>query len=130
MYMEHTSKINLSIGQLGEGLAAEYLVSLGYKILGRNIREKFGEIDVLARDGGGVIHFVEVKTISAGYADFSGMEPEDNLSRAKLQKMKKMADWYMGSHSELTGDYQLDLVAIKIEEKSGENLMRFYPNIT
>ena len=119
-----------SLGQLGEGLAAEYLVSLGYKILGRNIREKFGEIDILVRDKGGVIRFVEVKTISAGYADHSGMEPEDNLSRAKLQKMKKMADWYMGSHPEFAGDYQLDLVAIKIEEKSGKNLMRFYPNIT
>jgi hypothetical protein len=40
-----------------------------------------------------------------------------------------MADWYMGVHPELAGDYQLDLVAIKMEEKSGENLVRFYPNI-
>ncbi|TSC59764.1 MAG: putative endonuclease [Parcubacteria group bacterium LiPW_15] len=118
-----------SLGQRGEDLAAKYLVGLGHKILGRNIREKFGEIDVLASDGGGVIHFVEVKTISAGYADWSGMEPEDNLSRAKLQKMKKMADWYMGSHPELAGDCQLDLLAIKIEEKDGESSARFYPNI-
>ncbi len=118
-----------SLGRLGEDLAVEYLVGLGHKILGRNIREKFGEIDVLAVGRDGTIHFVEVKTISAGYADHSGMEPEDNLSRSKLQKMKKMADWYMGVHPELAGDYQLDLVAIKMEEKSGENLVRFYPNI-
>lgn len=127
--MEHTSKTDPSIGQLGENLATEYLIELGYEILGRNIREKFGEIDVLARDRSGVIHFVEVKTISAGYADYSGMEPEDNLSRSKLQKMKKMANWYMSSRAELAGDYQLDLVAIKMEEKNGGNLVRFYPNI-
>lgn len=118
-----------SLGRLGEDLAVEYFKGLGYKILDRNIREKFGEIDILAKDGSQTIHFAEVKTISAGYADWSGMEPEDNLSRSKLQKMKKMADWYMGSHPEFAGDYQLDLVAIKIEEETGKKLVRFYPNI-
>lgn len=102
-----------SIGRLGEDLATDYLLGLGHKILGRNIGEKFGEIDVLTKDKKGTLHFVEVKTISTGYADYSGMEPEDNLSRAKLIKVKRMADWYMGAHPKLTGDYQIDLIAIK-----------------
>lgn len=124
-----TNNEKKSVGEMGEDLAAEYLVGLGYKILNQNIQEKFGEIDILAQSKNGTIHFVEVKTISAGYADYSGMEPEDNLSRAKLLKMKKMADWYMGARPELAVDYQMDLVAIKFKNEGGESEIKFYENI-
>lgn len=120
-----------AVGGLGEELACEYLKSLKYEILGRNIREKFGEVDILARTPDGCLHFVEVKTISAGYAGASGMAPEDNLSQAKLRKMKKMAEWHANAHPELLGEngWQIDLVAVFAEdvEKGGE--INFYTNI-
>lgn len=122
-----------SIGQAGENAACDYLGSLKYSVLGRNIREKFGEIDILAKSGDGRLHFVEVKTISSGYADYSGMAPEDNLSAAKLKKMKKMAEWYANNHPELIdgGGWQIDLVAISIDAPGGEGRsdIKFYPNI-
>ena len=37
------------LGDLGEKLACEYLVKNGYKILGRNYRITFGEIDIIAK---------------------------------------------------------------------------------
>ena len=121
-----------SIGQTGEDLACDYLKSLKYAVLDRNIREKFGEIDILAKSKDGRLHFVEVKTISAGYADYSGMAPEDNLSAAKLIKMKKMAEWYANGHPEIVGDkgWQIDLVAICAGTAEKErNEIRLYPNI-
>ena len=114
-------------------MAADYLRGLGYEIIGRNIREKFGEIDILAKSRDGAIHFVEVKTISADAAEATGMDPEDYLRRGKIDRMKRMAGWYMGLHSELSGSYQLDLVAIKAEEGSAaagkSQAIKLYTNL-
>ena len=37
------------LGNFGEKLACEYLVKKGYKILGKNYRISFGEIDIIAK---------------------------------------------------------------------------------
>jgi putative endonuclease len=51
----------LGIGKAGEEAALEYLRQQGYRILERNYRCRFGEIDLIARDGG-TLAFIEVKT--------------------------------------------------------------------
>lgn len=51
------------LGQTGEDLALEYLQKKGYFLLGRNIRLKFGEIDLLMKDKNTLV-VVEVKTKS------------------------------------------------------------------
>ncbi len=47
-------------GLYGELRAVRYLESLGYKIIERNYRNIFGEIDIVARDGETIV-FVEVR---------------------------------------------------------------------
>ncbi|MDI3504332.1 MAG: putative endonuclease [Candidatus Cloacimonadota bacterium] len=59
--MQKKSKQDL--GQLGENLAAKFLVSNGYKLLCRNFRIKQGEIDLIVEKDQQLI-FVEVKTRS------------------------------------------------------------------
>ena len=54
-----------SLGKLGEDLACGELLRRGYEILARRYRTKFGEIDIVARDGE-VTVFVEVKTRVGG----------------------------------------------------------------
>ncbi len=49
-------------GRHGELLAAALLVCKGYRILGRRVKTKVGEIDLIAKSPRGVICFVEVKT--------------------------------------------------------------------
>ena len=57
----------LRTGRLAEARAAEHLLSLGYRMLERNARTKFGELDMVVFDAR--IHalvFVEVKAVRAG----------------------------------------------------------------
>ena len=75
---------NKSTGNLGEDLASEYLKKLGYKILVRNLRLSFGEIDILAQDKKTIV-VVEVKTVrGAGF----GLAQE--LVRYKKQEKLKL----------------------------------------
>ncbi len=48
------------LGQQAEDAAVAHLASLGFRILGRNVRGPAGEIDIVARDGETIV-FVEVK---------------------------------------------------------------------
>ncbi len=57
----------LRTGRLAEARAAEHLISLGYRMLERNARTKFGELDIVVFDSRrGALVFVEVKAVRAG----------------------------------------------------------------
>jgi putative endonuclease len=50
-----------TVGKAGEEVAIQYLRQKGYQVLERNYRCRFGEIDLIARDGS-TLAFIEVKT--------------------------------------------------------------------
>ncbi|MHB0998256.1 MAG: YraN family protein [Armatimonadota bacterium] len=50
-----------ALGARGEDRAVRYLESLGYSIIERNYHCKYGEIDIVARDGSDLV-LAEVKT--------------------------------------------------------------------
>ena len=54
-----------SLGRLGERLAAKHLERLGYRILERNHRTRYGEIDLVAYDKRRLV-FIEVKARRTG----------------------------------------------------------------
>ncbi len=77
---------NKMTGSEGEIIAAKYLQSIGYKILGRNIELGIGEIDILALDKK-VVVLVEVKTVKG-----TGYGPaKDLVRRAKQEKLRNLA---------------------------------------
>lgn len=77
---------NISTGNYGEDLAAEYLVSIGYKILERNLKLFCGEIDILAEDHGTII-IIEVKTVrGSGWGSAAEL-----VRRKKQQKLRLLA---------------------------------------
>jgi putative endonuclease len=49
-------------GRRGEVLAILVLLLKGYRILGRRVRTRLGEIDLVVRSPSGILCFVEVKT--------------------------------------------------------------------
>ena len=55
------TQARLSLGKQGEDLACRELRRRGYAVLARRYRTRWGEIDIVARDGDTLV-FVEVKT--------------------------------------------------------------------
>ena len=81
------------VGTRQESRAAEYLESLGYHILVRNFRCRFGEIDLIAWDGD-ILCFVEVKTRTNTQMGL----PREYVTAGKQARLRKTALFYLSSH--------------------------------
>ena len=79
------------LGLRGEDFAAKHLRALGYIIIARNHRSRYGELDLIARDGNTLV-FVEVKTRkSDAYGsplEAVTAEKQRQISRAALAWLK------------------------------------------
>ena len=70
-----------SVGSTGEDIACGYLAHKKYKILDRNYRTTFGEIDIVAKAPDKTLVFVEVKTMkynAAYHKNYSGNYPQES----------------------------------------------------
>jgi putative endonuclease len=75
------------LGRIGEDLAHAHLERLGYELVVRNHRTRWGEIDLVVYDGR-VLVFVEVKTRRASG---SGRGPWEALHERKQIQVRRMA---------------------------------------
>ena len=122
---------NIKIGKIGENLAYKYLINNSYLILSRNHRERFYEIDIIARDKTGILIFCEVKTINGYDGRNIGFMPEDNLSPQKRRKMAFAANMFISRHPRLVIEevgWRMDLVAVVLKNERFFDL-RHYKNI-
>jgi len=100
-------KINTKkIGDSGEDLAVNFLKKEGYEILERNFRSRFGEIDIVAREGRTVC-IVEVKWRKSSKFG-SAADAVDLKKQLKLMRMAK--HYYLERN--ITGPIRIDVVAI------------------
>lgn len=98
-------------GKFGERIAVELLRKKGYKILDRNFRSRFGEIDIVAEDQGTLV-FVEVKTRWSKKFGY----PEEAVTPWKLRAIAKTGDYYKATHPNTPDLIRIDVVALEIEE--------------
>jgi putative endonuclease len=97
-------------GQQGEDLAAEHFERLGYRVLARNHRTRYGELDLVVCDGSSLV-FVEVKTRREG----SG-SPWDALHDLKRSQVRRMAiAWLSSVKRRPHGDMRFDAVGIVLD---------------
>jgi putative endonuclease len=78
------------LGQSGENIACDELRRRGYAILERRYRTRFGEIDIIAREGETTV-FVEVKTRVGG--DFG--DGAEAVTPWKQRRIAQMAVDYL-----------------------------------
>ena len=107
------------VGSRGEQVAVKFLKKNGYKILQRNYRCKFGEIDIVCYDHG-TIAFVEVKT---RYSDTYG-PPELSVTETKKRHIIKVALHYVAEKKIEGIDVRFDVVSVF------HTPMKKYPAIT
>lgn len=107
-------KISNSIAVIGENLATEFLQKKGYKILERNFRKKYGEIDIVATHKEFLV-FIEVKTRTS--TEFgSGFEA---ISIWKIKSLIKTAYLFKKFHPRLPEALRIDAVSVQLD-KNGE----------
>ncbi len=102
------------LGRLGEDLAAERLRQDGYRILARNYRNPFGEIDIIAQDGQ-TLCFIEVRTRTETWHG----HPFDSISPAKQRKIIRAARGYLAQQDTEDVDARFDVVAVTPQDNGG-----------
>jgi putative endonuclease len=80
-------------GQRAEELVARRLAAAGWEIVERNARTRYGEIDIVARDGPALV-FVEVKAGREGAA-FGPERPILAVGARKQRRVRKLATAWM-----------------------------------
>jgi putative endonuclease len=98
------------LGKLGEDFACAELSRRGYSILARRYRTKYGEIDIVARDGSTIV-IVEVKTRD-GRAFGEGAEA---VTFAKQRRMLRMGTDYLLRRKLADQPCRFDVVDVNIE---------------
>jgi len=113
---------NREIGEWGEQIAVDFLNNHNVKIVDRNIRTNYGEIDILGQKDG-VLIFFEVKTRRTG--DFGN--PEDAVNNIKQEHMKNSALEFIQSNQDMEMDWRIDVIAIYVD-KENELQIRWFKN--
>ena len=118
------------LGVLGESIAAGYLVEKGMRVVERNFRRPYGEIDIIARATDGLLVFVEVKSVSyeisrgdPSRVSYETYRPEENIHPQKLRRLSRTIEAYLLS-KRYDGDWRFDVVAVFIDPKSREARIR------
>lgn len=114
-----------NLGNLGEELAVKQLKNNGYRILEQNFRSKFGEIDIIAQEGGDLV-FVEVKT---RWSKSFG-PPEEAITPWKIRRIIKAGQYYQLIHPDTPEALRIDAVAVDITSDGQLNQIRIIKNIT
>lgn len=119
-------------GDLGEGIACEFLGRMGFEIIERNYLKKWGEIDIVSKKDG-VVRFIEVKSVSRGNLEnvshgTSGYRPEDNMHPWKLKRLGRTIQTYL-LEKHIEGDWQLDVVTVYINKKTRQAKAEILENV-
>lgn len=101
---------NKRLGDRGEELAARFLRGRGYRILARNYRCQFGEVDLVAREGESVV-FVEIK----GKRSARFGSPLDAVTAVKRRRLARAAQHYLATCSLSRVRARFDVVGIRWE---------------
>jgi putative endonuclease len=108
------------LGRTGEDLALEHLQRLGYELVARNHRTRWGEIDLIVHDGSTLV-FVEVKTRRASAA---GRGPWEALHERKRSQVRRMAAAYLADVRDRPRAVELRFDAIGVVIDARDRLVR------
>ncbi|MCW7754534.1 YraN family protein [Desulfobotulus sp. H1] len=118
-----SGRLSLFRGRSAESCACVFLEQLGLRILARNFRSRFGEIDIIAQEGDTLV-FTEVKTRGV----FCMGSAFEAVNRSKQQKIIRTALLFL-SRSDLDDLYiRFDVIAVDANGKCSRLCDAFGPD--
>ena len=100
----------LKLGNWGEGVARRFLEREGYRVLGTQYRCRWGEVDIVAGDGGELV-FVEVRTRRG--TRFG--TPQESITPSKAGRLESTAYYYMAEKGLTHANWRIDLISILLD---------------
>jgi len=102
-------------GEIAEELVARRLAAAGWEIVERNARTRYGEIDIVARDGGALV-FIEVKGARAG-ASFGPEKPILAIDHRKQRRVRRLATAWMSERRDQAryDEIRFDAVGVTLD---------------
>jgi putative endonuclease len=97
-------------GRVAEDAAARWLEEHGWRVLERNVRVRFGELDIVALKDG-VLGIVEVRSHSGDWLD-SALE---TINERKREKLRRLGDWYLERYPRLGTEATFIAMGVKID---------------
>jgi len=116
------------VGRLGEDVAVQYATSLGWVVLERNWRNRYGELDLVAADGS-ILVIVEVKTRASRTFD----DPVMAVTPAKLAQMRRLARMWLAAQDRRWSQIRFDVVSVRLDHFAPDDLalarVRHHPGV-
>ena len=97
------------LGRYAEDLAAKYLLSIGWRILARNIKNKYGELDIIADDSGELV-IIEVRCRTEN----NFQSALDSVNKRKIRALIRSSSSYVDSIG-WVGFWRIDVIAITVK---------------
>ncbi len=98
------------IGAHGEQLAVEHLQRLGLRIVARNWRCRYGELDVIAAEGADTLVFVEVKTRTGD--GFGGVA--EAVTPQKVRRIRRLAGLWLAGQESGWSQIRIDVIGVRL----------------
>ena len=101
----------VQLGAMGEALAVDHLTRTGLRILNRNWRCRYGELDVIASDEATCTAvFVEVKTRTGdGYGGLAHA-----VTPRKVRRLRRLAGLWLAGQDGRWAAVRIDVIGVRI----------------
>ena len=104
-----------TLGSAGEHIAERALAARGWRVVERNARTRYGEIDLVCHDGAGFV-FVEVKTRREG----SFVPAVEAVGPRKLDRLEHLAQAWLALNRQRGAAWRIVVAAITVSGETSE----------
>ncbi len=111
----HKTMTRIQLGAMGEAFAVDHLTRMGLRILGRNWRCRYGELDVIAADEATrTVVFVEVKTRTGdGYGGLAHA-----VTPRKVWRLRRLAGLWLAAQDQRWAALRIDVIGVRVGRRS------------
>jgi putative endonuclease len=110
-------------GRRAEDLVAQRLVSAGWRLIERNARTRYGEIDLVAAEDRSLV-FVEVKAAREGAGPWAD-RPELAVGSEKQRRLRRLAGAWLGQRRSPVFSDRIRFDVVGVTFGQGDELVRY-----